>query len=147
MNLSSKNKPNPNFSMSSMTDLIFILLIFFLVTSSSSSIDFLPVDLPSSESSEQINKEDVNIVVSIKKDDTCNLFQYTLNGSINYCGWKNTELELSNLIKSINTDNTKNFSAIILAAEESTPIDECVNVIDFANKYSYNIGINVDKLK
>ena len=29
MNLSSKNKPNPNFSMSSMTDLIFILLIFF----------------------------------------------------------------------------------------------------------------------
>ena len=66
MNLSSKNKPNPNFSMSSMTDLIFILLIFFLVTSSSSSIDFLPVDLPSSESSEQINKEDVNIVVKEK---------------------------------------------------------------------------------
>ena len=54
---------------------------------------------------------------------------------------------MSNLIKSINTDNTKKFSAIILAAEESTPIDECVNVIDFANKYSYNIGINVDKLK
>ena len=78
-----------------------------MVTSSSSSIDFLPVDLPSSESSEQINKEDVNIIVSIKKDDTCNLFQYTLNGSINYCGWKNAELELSNLIKSINTDNTK----------------------------------------
>ncbi|OUV56887.1 MAG: hypothetical protein CBC73_01720 [Flavobacteriales bacterium TMED113] len=147
MNLSSKNKPNPNFSMSSMTDLIFILLIFFLVTSSSSSIDFLPIDLPSSESSEQINKEDINIVVSIKKNDSCDLYQYIINGNINYCGWKDAESELSNLIKTINTDKTKNFSAIILAAEESTPIDECVNVIDFANKYSYNIGINVDELK
>ena len=61
---------------------------------------------------------------------------------------RDTEHETNNnIIKSINTDNTKKFSAIILAAEESTPIDECVNVIDFANKYSYNIGINVDKLK
>ena len=83
MNLSSKNKPNPNFSMSSMTDLIFILLIFFLVTSSSSSIDFLPIDLPSSESSEQINKEDINIIVSIKKNDSCDLYQYIINGNIN----------------------------------------------------------------
>ena len=113
----------------------------------SSSIDFLPIDLPSSESSEQINKEDINIIVSIKKNDSCDSYQYIINGNSNYCGWKDAESELSNLIKTINTDKTKNFSAIILAAEESTPIDECVNVIDFANKYSYNIGINVDELK
>ena len=86
MNLSSKNKPNPNFSMSSMTDLIFILLIFFGYVFKFYRF-FASRLASSSESSEQINKEDVNIV-SIKKDDTCNLFQYTPNGSINYCDGK-----------------------------------------------------------
>jgi biopolymer transport protein ExbD len=145
MKLSSKNKPNPNFSMSSMTDLIFILLIFFLVTSSSSSIDFLPIDIPSSENPQEIQKDDVNIIVTIKKDISCNKFQYVINNKDEYCGWEETEVALNNYIKKIDLDKEKKFSALILAAQEKTPIDECVHVIDFASKHNYNIGINVDK--
>ena len=33
MSLKSQNKINPNFSMSSMTDIVFLLLIFFMLTS------------------------------------------------------------------------------------------------------------------
>ena len=65
-----------------------------------------------------------------------------------YCSEQCVNTGLHQICFNLN-DNTKNFSAIILAAEESTPISECVNVLDFANKYSYNIGFgtNVDKLK
>ena len=33
MNLKGRNKVNPNFNMSSMTDIVFLLLIFFMLTS------------------------------------------------------------------------------------------------------------------
>jgi len=51
MNLNSKNKINANFSMSSMTDIIFLLLIFFMLTSSFITPSGLRVNLPSSKSS------------------------------------------------------------------------------------------------
>tara|TARA_B100001250_G_C19116077_1_gene493238 strand:+ start:10 stop:465 length:456 start_codon:yes stop_codon:yes gene_type:complete len=149
MNLSSKNKPNPNFSMSSMTDLIFILLIFFLVTSSSSSIDYLPFDIVATKNPQQIQKEDVNIFVTIKKDASCDSYNYTLNNSNdNYCGWEDVQVPLSNLINKIDTNKEKKFSAIIVVVEKGKVIsDEIIeNVIDFASKYDYNIGIKVDKL-
>ena len=50
MNLRSKNKVNPDFNMSSMTDIIFLLLIFFMLTSSFVTPTGMPVNLPSSKS-------------------------------------------------------------------------------------------------
>ena len=49
MNLSSKNKIDAGFSMASMTDLIFLLLIFFMLTSSFVTPAGLPVNLPSNK--------------------------------------------------------------------------------------------------
>src|SRR6478735_3234016 len=49
MNFSSKNKIDPSFSMASMTDLIFLLLIFFMLTSSFVTPSGLPVSLPTSK--------------------------------------------------------------------------------------------------
>ncbi len=51
MNLKTTNKINPLFSMSSMTDIIFLLLIFFMLTASFVTPSGLPVNLPSSKSS------------------------------------------------------------------------------------------------
>ncbi|MBS0000002.1 MAG: biopolymer transporter ExbD [Cyclobacteriaceae bacterium] len=51
MNLQSKHKVETAFSMSSMTDIIFLLLIFFMLTASFVTPSGLPVNLPSSESS------------------------------------------------------------------------------------------------
>ncbi|ALJ00626.1 ExbD/TolR family protein [Rufibacter tibetensis] len=48
MDLRSKNRINPEFNMSSMTDIIFLLLIFFMLTSSFVTPTALPVNLPSS---------------------------------------------------------------------------------------------------
>ncbi|PKV75649.1 ExbD/TolR family protein [Pontibacter ramchanderi] len=72
MNLRSKNRINPDFNMSSMTDIIFLLLIFFMLTSNFVTPTGLPVSLPSSKVS-NIVMEKVNITIT--KD-----LQYFLNG-------------------------------------------------------------------
>lgn len=51
MNLQTRNKIDPAFSMASMTDLIFLLLIFFMLTSSFVTPSGLPVNLPTSKAS------------------------------------------------------------------------------------------------
>ena len=46
MNLRRKNKVSAEFSMASMTDIIFLLLIFFMITSSAISQSSIEVKLP-----------------------------------------------------------------------------------------------------
>jgi biopolymer transport protein ExbD len=50
MNLGRRNKVKAEGGMSSMTDLVFLLLIFFIIISTQTN-DHLPVDLPSNDSS------------------------------------------------------------------------------------------------
>lgn len=71
MRLTSKNKVDPGFSMASMTDLIFLLLVFFMLTSSFVTPSGLPVNLPSSKSS---TIEVQKVSVTITKD-----LQYFVN--------------------------------------------------------------------
>ena len=63
MNLQSRNKVDAAFSMASMTDLIFLLLIFFMLTSSFVTPSGLPVNLPSSVAS-TIEVQKVSITVT-----------------------------------------------------------------------------------
>ena len=65
MNFSPKNKIDTAFSMSSMTDIIFLLLIFFMLTSNFITPSGLPVNLPSSKSSTIVLQK---ISVTITKD-------------------------------------------------------------------------------
>jgi len=46
MNLRGRNKISPEFSMSSMTDIVFLLLVFFLLTSPAITPDALDLILP-----------------------------------------------------------------------------------------------------
>lgn len=63
MNLKSNNKIEASFSMASMTDLIFLLLIFFMLTSSFVTPSGLPVNLPSSKSS-TIEVQKISVTVT-----------------------------------------------------------------------------------
>lgn len=63
MNIRSNNKIEASFSMASMTDLIFLLLIFFMLTSSFVTPSGLPVNLPSSKSS-TIEVQKVSVTVT-----------------------------------------------------------------------------------
>ena len=63
MNFRSKNKVDPAFSMASMTDVIFLLLIFFMLTSSFVTPSGLPVNLPSSKAS-TIEVQKISVTVT-----------------------------------------------------------------------------------
>jgi len=63
MNISQKNKIDASFSMASMTDLIFLLLVFFMLTSSFVTPSGLPVSLPSSKAS-TIEVQKVSVTVT-----------------------------------------------------------------------------------
>ena len=65
MELKSKHKVDATFSMSSMTDIVFLLLIFFMLTSSFITPSGLSVNLPSSKSSTIVMQK---VTVSISKD-------------------------------------------------------------------------------
>ncbi len=65
MKFQSRNKVDPSFSMSSMTDIVFLLLIFFMLTSSFVTPSALPVSLPSSKTSPITLQK---VVLTITKD-------------------------------------------------------------------------------
>lgn len=67
MNLQSRNKVDAAFSMASMTDLIFLLLIFFMLTSSFVTPSGLPVSLPSTSNANiQVQKVSVTVTKDLK---------------------------------------------------------------------------------
>ena len=65
MALRSRNKVSANFNMSSMTDIVFLLLIFFMLTSTLVSPNALKLLLPSSNA-KTLEKQTISI--SITKD-------------------------------------------------------------------------------
>jgi biopolymer transport protein ExbD len=56
MNLRGRNKVNPTFNMSSMTDIVFLLLIFFMITSTLVTVSAIDVLLPSASGKTENNK-------------------------------------------------------------------------------------------
>jgi biopolymer transport protein ExbD len=67
MNIGSKNRISAEFSMASMTDLIFLLLVFFMLTSSFVTPSGLPVNLPSSaKSTIEVQKISVTVTKNLE---------------------------------------------------------------------------------
>ena len=65
MNLRGRNKVTPEFNMSSMTDIVFLLLIFFMIASTLVSAEAIDLLLPKSSSKTTQTK---NVSVSVNKN-------------------------------------------------------------------------------
>jgi biopolymer transport protein ExbD len=65
-----RNKTNPSIPVSSMADIAFLLLVFFMVTSVLDSDPDLPIALPDVPGGEQLNKKVSNIYLSADKNRT-----------------------------------------------------------------------------
>lgn len=66
MAIESKNKIDSNFSMSSMSDIVFLLLIFFMLTSNSIIPSGLKVNLPKSAAT-QVESVKIGVTVTAEK--------------------------------------------------------------------------------
>ena len=123
MALRSRNKVTPNFNMSSMTDIVFLLLIFFMLTSTLVSPNALKLLLPSSKA-KTLEKQTISI--SITKD-----IQFYINETPVL---ENTiEQELKLII------NNEQEPAIILHTDKSVAIEHVVKVMDIAYRNKYKI--------
>ncbi len=127
MNLRGRNKVSPEFSMSSMTDIVFLLLVFFLLTSPAITPDALDLILPKAKGKTS-NKQ--NLSVSITKD-----LDFYVNKE------RVTEDNLEAFIQSELSGVEE--PVIILRAEEGVPIEEAVSVMDIANRNKYKIVLAV----
>ncbi len=125
MKLRRGNKISPEFSMSSMTDIVFLLLIFFMLTANSpNALDLL---LPKAKG-KSTNTQ--NVSVSINRDLEYFVNNQQINGAY-------IEIELKKALQG------KENPTIILRAEESVAIKEAVNVMDIANRNSYKVILAV----
>jgi biopolymer transport protein ExbD len=124
MNLQSRNKVEAAFSMASMTDLIFLLLIFFMLTSSFVTPSGLPVNLPTSAAS---TIEVQKVSVTVTKD-----LQYFVNDR--KVSKATLEGELKNKLGGPK-------GTVVLHIDESVPTGEMVFVAGIATKLEAKVSI------
>ena len=118
MNIRGRNKVTPEFNMSSMTDIVFLLLIFFMIASTLVSAEAIDLLLPKSSSKTTQSK---SVSVSINKK-----LQYFVNRKRVSKG----RLEREILAK-VGKGRGR---TITLRVEESVPMKNAVYVMDIANR-------------
>ena len=128
MNLRGRNKITPEFNMSSMTDIVFLLLIFFMIASTLVTTNAIDILLPKASGKTE-NKKSVSI--SIQKDLTFYIDQRIVKV-------QNLESELLVLFQN------ETAPSIILRAEKSVPVDYVVKVMDIANRNKFKIILAVN---
>ena len=128
MALKSRNKVTPNFNMSSMTDIVFLLLIFFMLPSTLVSPNALKLLLPNSKS-KTLEKQ----TISISIDKSINFYIDENQVDIN-------ELET----RLINILSSELEPAIILHSDKSVEIEHVVKIMDIAYRNNYKIVLATD---
>ncbi|MFT2007717.1 ExbD/TolR family protein [Pontibacter sp. 13R65] len=116
MNLRSKNRISADFSMSSMTDIIFLLLIFFMLTSNFVTPTGLPVSLPKSTLS-NITMQKVSVTIT---ED----LRFALNGK--EVAFSDLQPQLEGLLQGTEE------GVVVLHVDKAVPVEQLVKVASIA---------------
>jgi len=129
MALKRNTRVDSSFSVSSMTDIVFLLLIFFLVTSTLINPNALKLLLP--KSTGQVSAK-AQVSVSIKDwgDDT---YTYHVNGNPEPESIEAVEEDLRSLLMS---EEDPTFS---IFSDETVPVREVVLMMNIAKRNHYNV--------
>ncbi len=118
MNLRGRNKVDPSFNMSSMTDIVFLLLIFFMLTSTLVTVSAIDVLLPKAGGKTENSK---SVAVTITNNSLFYIDKTQVNASL---------LE-SEILRSVGADKKK---TIVIRGDQDVPYKNVMKVIDIANK-------------
>ena len=113
--------------MSSMTDIVFLLLIFFMLTSTLVTVNALDIILPKAQGKTENKK---STAVSITND---------LNFYVDRKKVREAEIEQYLLDQLRESDQP----TIVLRAEEGVPIEKAVKVLDIANRNKIKVVLAV----
>ncbi|MDQ1770906.1 biopolymer transporter ExbD [Labilibaculum sp. A4] len=123
MALKTRNKVNPNFSMSSMTDIVFLLLIFFMVTSTLIAPNALKLLLPQSK-----NQTSAKPITTVSIDKKFNFFIET------------TPIPFSQLENRLQKRLAREEDPTIsLHVDKSVPMEQVVRVMNIAKNNKYKL--------
>jgi biopolymer transport protein ExbD len=126
MKIQRKNKARPEFSLAAMTDVILLMLIFFMITSSAANQSAIDVKLP------KTGAVDDNIpnplTVSIKPDGSYFVDDNPVNRT-----------DLEQLIVSKLANQTS--KAFTIRADENTMHKDVVFAMEIAEKHKFNIAL------
>ena len=129
MNLKGRNQIRPEFNMSSMTDVVFLLLIFFMIASTlAKQLNTIDVKLPQAEGKTE-NRNTVAVTIT-------NSNQFYLNADRVFK--KNLEKNLIDVLKTMKT------RSIVLRTEKKVAIEQVVYVMNLANKNGVKVVLAVD---
>ena len=129
MKLSGRNKIKPEFNMSSMTDVVFLLLIFFMIASTlAKQLNTIEVKLPRAEGKSE-NRNTVAVTIR-----TSNRF-YIDEQAVSK---RNLENRLIGQMKSLSSPS------VILRADKKVPLDDVVYVMNITNRNGIKIVLAVD---
>lgn len=132
MNLSnSRHKVDPAFNMSSMTDIVFLLLIFFMLTSSFVSETAMPVNLPKGDPKNVSQLPSIKI--SVSKD-----LQYEINEE--KVTFEQLDVRLGTLSKSTDFNDV-----IVIRADKEVTHGTAIELATLASKYGKKVSFATDK--
>ena len=114
--------------MSSMTDIVFLLLIFFMIASTLVTTNAIDILLPTASGKTENKK---SVAVSIKKDLSFFIDQSKVEV-------QNLEAGLLQLLQN------ESAPTLVLRAEKSVPVDYVVKVMDIANRNKFKIILAVN---
>ncbi|MFA6770411.1 MAG: biopolymer transporter ExbD [Bacteroidales bacterium] len=130
MAIKRRSKVDPSFSMSSMTDIVFLLLIFFLVTSTLVNPNALKLLLP--KSTNQISSKPI-VSISIRHYLQSNTFSYHIDG-------KNTPVQLSEIEQIIQQSLIDSEDPTVsLHVDKTVPMEQVVNIMNIAKRNQYRL--------
>lgn len=126
MGMKKRAKVSAEFSMSSLTDIIFLLLIFFMLTSSVVVPNALNLQLPGqAKKTKPVQPENPPSTVTIKKNGS-----FLFNGSP---AKKNT------VEKKIREEKKKNKKmSLVIVPNDDAPNEDVVAILDMAFRYQVN---------
>ena len=128
MDFKTRNKITPNFNMSSMTDIVFLLLIFFMIASTlAKNLNTIDVKLPQAKGKSE-NRDNISVSIDSKN-------RFYIDGE--FVRKKNIK---DKLITKLSKSNKR---VIILRSDNRVPIKEIVYVMDLANKNSVKVVLAV----
>ncbi len=125
MGLKKRSKVNAQFNMSSLTDIIFLLLIFFMLTSSIVAPNALNLKLPGRTNAQPTKNDSMSEVV-IKASGT-----YLWNGKD--ISFPNLDRELRSMSRQPAAKR-----GFTIAPAKKTPVEKVVAVMDAAMRYKLN---------
>lgn len=118
MNLRGRNKVDPTFNMSSMTDIVFLLLIFFMLTSTLVTVSAIDVLLPKAGGT---TENQTSVAVTITGDSSFYIDKTKVSSN---------DLERE-LLSKVGADKKK---TIVIRGDKNVPYKNVMKVIDIANK-------------